>query len=666
MNLRFPTAAGFLAAASLLSGSAFAFAPEFTGDLPTVVITDQLQAPSTQFDPGQGTTQGIFRYTSAFDIFDYIDLKGNNPANVKLLFNEFNDDISVVPNTTGKTLSINGRTAYAAGSNLFPTTSADFPSGSEINASATGTGDNQGFLNFQNIDFSPGVINPPHAFDYVGDVTGWDLVASGPQSRVVQLYLAGSPSTSVSAPKNFEVITKIGEGDSLTTGAGSSNPWTSVVATSNDFSGWTGTGLGLMAIIPENGSFTPIKKWASAGAAPGGQAYNALGTDFTDFSGFVLNPAVTINGAGAPNGTTQLTVTIPGTKHGFVGWARPSQNILAANKIYRLRSRVASPTLATREEWRVRFGNEALVGQSSSGYLKSEGAGFPYLGTTATDHYSYLLTKGTGTTNAFSIFYEVISESISQNGQNGSGTRGQDLQISQYEISSTDRSALTGASVVFNQGGTVAALAAGESTTVAGSPTAFTTSGPNGTALQLLNLWDGTVPSSTQPRAGILGAGGSNYTLRVNPQVGTPPSGEVGKHWFSRFYYNGTTEGPTDAGNFVVTAGKLYILDVFLSSPQANGTQPFPQLRLELQLAGKQAEFAIYELNTSGVNLGLTTAPRAYHVVGEAQYHEYNPGSSTVYGNSFVDFISNTGEAYNTATDIVLSRITVTEYNASH
>ncbi|CAN5173859.1 hypothetical protein BH09SUM1_BH09SUM1_22820 [soil metagenome] len=671
MNLRLPTVAGFLAAASLLSGSAFAFAPEFSNDLPTVIITDQLKNPSSVFDPNQGTTRGLFRYTNAFDMFDYISLNGNARSGVKLLFNEFPNATTSVPNDKAVgTLLINGNRAFASGSTLFPTTASDFGAGTAINAAALPTGSGQGPITFQNRDFSGDItLTGSETFDYVGDVTGWNLSTSGPQTRVVQLYLAGSPSTAVSSPKSFVAITQIGtNGDQLTAPAATSNIFTPVIASGNDFTGWVANGLGLLAIIPTSGGYSTINKWNGPGDAPA--TANALGTDFTDVSGFTLSPAVTI-GAAAPAATTSLSAAISATKVGYVGFGRPAASTMAANKLYRLRSKLASANAASREEFRVRFGNETLVGQSSSGYVGSNAStSRPQLGTTATDFYSYLITKGTGSTNSFQIFYEVIGLGNAQTAVTATD-RGQDFQVSQYELGVADYSGLTGASVLVNKGGTVT-LAAGETIAPpAATPTAFALTADqtgqipipaeNNNAIQVFDL------NADQPRARVLGSGGSNFTLRINPQTGSAPSGgEVGKQWFTRIQFSPTDQAsPTGVGNFPVSNGKLYVLSVYMSAPAATGTADYPQTRVSLQFANTQNEFGIYELDADAAT-GLTTTARAYHCVAEAQFQSFNPGASQVYGNVFIDFLSNPAEAYTATKDIVISRVSVTEFNATH
>src|SRR5690606_3855660 len=100
--------------------------------------------------------------------------------------------------------------------------------------------------------------------------------------------------------------------------------------------GWTGNGLGLMALIPTSGGYTPIRAWSGNGPAP--DTGNAIGTQFGDYTGFSLSPVVTIldpNSTTAPN-TVSLTAGILPTKIGFTGWISPEFN-LEGGKLYRLR-----------------------------------------------------------------------------------------------------------------------------------------------------------------------------------------------------------------------------------------------------------------------------------------------------------------------------------------
>ncbi|CAN5173953.1 hypothetical protein BH09SUM1_BH09SUM1_22830 [soil metagenome] len=445
------------------------------------------------------------------------------------------------------------------------------------------------------------------------------------------------------------------------------NPFTIVVSSSNDFSGWTADGQGLLGLIPTSGGYSTINAWNGPGAPP--IASNAVGTSGGDVSGFTLSPAVTI-GSAAPAATTSLSAAISATKVGYVGFGRPAANVLAANKLYRLRSRLASANASTREEFRVRFGSDTLTGQSSSGYLGSGAAsGLPQPPTAATDYYSYLITKGTGSSNPFQIFYEVISLGNAQTGL--AGERGQEYTVTQYQLDSANYSDLSGASVLFNKGGTVTRASGETIAPPTAAPTAFAltadqisqipSAGEQNNAIQTFDL------NADQPRARVLGSAGSNFTLRINPATGAAPSGgEVGKMWFSRMQFSPTNQAsPTGVGNFPVSNGKLYVLSVFMSSPTAAGAEVFPQTRISLQFANTQNELGIYELNPN-FPTGLTTTARAYHCVAEAQFQGFNPGASQVYGNVFIDFLSNPAEAYTATKDIVISRVSVTEFDATH
>jgi hypothetical protein len=210
VQTRFTSALGVLTAATLLSGSAYAFAPEFTGDLPTVVITDALTAGAsnaTPFDAGtpSATTVNLFRFNNAFDLLPtYIDGNGNADSTLRFTFNEFANgtgegDFSAV--ASQRTLAINGVESLLA----LPT-NADFTGPNSGDLTAGGTNANAS-LSFRNIDLSPGTGTGP--FDTTGDVTGINI-ASGAYRRFVKLYVQSTNVTTAfdaSKGETFLVVT---------------------------------------------------------------------------------------------------------------------------------------------------------------------------------------------------------------------------------------------------------------------------------------------------------------------------------------------------------------------------------------------------------------------------------------------------------------------------
>ncbi len=354
MTTRFSTVAGFLAAASLLSGSAFAFAPEFTSDLPTVIITDRLtQATQTggqllPFDDpdnvggigvvapasavaGRESTVYLFRYENALDLTTVIDTRdAASYSDVKVIFNEFLvGDTNPVANSD-RTLELNGVRAL---DNIAPTNS-DFSGPNAFSADAP--------VSFRNIDFSDpanSLIPSTEIYDAIGDVTGDNIELTAAQERLVTLQIDSLDSTAYegSQLKSMLVITTTDGVDRLT------NPFLSTILTSeipltSSFDGewqvdFTSDGISGIANNGDTSSASPGDVPASGGV-----------------SGFTPDPAsvaVTQNALGgiAPASTNQVGMVASNAQTGLSGWALLEANggtvNMTADSVYRLRMTMA-------------------------------------------------------------------------------------------------------------------------------------------------------------------------------------------------------------------------------------------------------------------------------------------------------------------------------------
>lgn len=177
--------------ACLLAGTAMAqtYAPEFTGDIPSVIISDRTGDTSGDvYDAPNGGWNGterplsafLFRFDDVIDASTIVDVKdAGSLSDVKVLFTEYSDETDLTPNTE-KTISINGKIAV----DDVPIDTEDFTGSAAFDLSDS-------YLDFRNIDFSPSGDGP---FDPVGE-SGDDITSSGSQSRVVTLHLGSDNFT---------------------------------------------------------------------------------------------------------------------------------------------------------------------------------------------------------------------------------------------------------------------------------------------------------------------------------------------------------------------------------------------------------------------------------------------------------------------------------------
>ncbi len=668
MRTRFSTAAGFLAAATLLSSSAFAFAPEFDADLPTVIITDRLhesQLPATDpFDPGVATTQYLFRFTAAFDLLDYIQLGPTGTEvdadNVRFLFNEF-PNVEPVPSTPNMrdqgTLLINGERAFAEPGGIFPS-QADFATAPLV-TDRYGSGD--GRLDFRNRDFSGDDESDLGPFSGIGMVTGDDIAISEVQERIVQMYISTDEADDMDL-QNFLVITATDpEGDRLTTPLITPEitpAFEPVFTVDDDFGGWEPVGLGELLQIPQNGTFD--------GAPASGDGPDQIGGfAATPFIGDTAQSNVPIFVSGsagspqeAPAGSTSLQMTGTNAQIGFSGWALPGAKIdpdLEANRLYQLRTRI-NRLDDSRLDWiRIRLGTPFQTGESESGYLAGQfvtnvpaGKVIPGFPEEPTDFYQYLLTKGDGQAQ---FVVELVS---------GTNTAGNDFRLHEMELGVADRADLGEGTVIRNEGGPVptpystAEFDEAELTPVPSGQTPFDTSSSE--VGQRILAGDGI--NADQPANATATA---NFLNMSSQPDALQDQGIVPDLYIFGYQDSGTID--LDAEEvFPVQEGKIYIVDVWVSSTTPDNLGK-PQLRVRTQAARtyqSEASFALTLQDPFGESNAarIVGQPRAYSAVMAPQLS----GNEDGWAKIDIDFIYALQKTTQQNT-IRVHRIVVTEYD---
>ena len=636
MQARFTAFAGFLATATLLSGSAFAFAPTFDGDLPTVIITDKLASPAgaNGYDVngvGAASTQNVFRFSDAFNLGSYITPgSGNTAATVRYLFNEY-PNVDPLPNSPNDrnvgTLTLDGNRAFATGATTIPA-AADFATAPTVASAAS--------LDFRNRDFSGDSSAVNSGFDAIGDVTGYNLALSGPQERIVELYIKADANAGIDVANFLVITTTAGNGDELTAPV-LSDPFVKIYpATGTGLTGWAAGASGQFFLLP-----TP------------GDNYNVQGPNTITGYANTVTPAATVAFNAATRtaaGTTQLTLSGSNTQPGFANWSLPlgeSTISLAANKLYRLRANIYSPTTTSKEQLRLSFGDQFRAGLFTVGYADTS-AGFsnnpPTPSSSPTNVLEvYGLTKGA--TPSASVTIDIVTLGTLF----GSGQTGQDFTLKSIEVGEAAPTALGTGTTIIDLGGSVATPAAGEIRTAAGTGfTAFNTTVTGVTKFSAAQF------NTNQPFTQSLTGAAATFTLSTRSP--NPPD-------FVNFGNAGNGVDATAPGLFNVTAGKIYIADVWLSSSTTGNI--YPDLRSNVAVAAAFNAYSTHALDKllpaflggTASPLAINTAPRAYSVVFKPQI-----STATAPANVSIVLLS-LGKTYATNATITISRITVTEYN---
>lgn len=650
MHNRIAAVTGFLATATLLSGSAFAFAPDFEGDLPTVIITDKLATPDSALAPfdqntgnaGAASTQYLFRYSDAFALQDYVvDLQGNDFNQVKVLFNEYNDENDTTPNSVG-VLTINGTGSFG---DIPVVADGDWDSAPLVTARYA-----DGGLDFRNIDFSP-IAGPNSA---IGALTGDDIL-SGPQQRIVEMYLKGDTNDTPDIAQ-FLVITTTEGTDALTTPV-ISDPWSQIVAPTTNFDGW------ITQLLPDlQGVDLATGNFDNDAAGDTAQPLSIVPTPVAG-SIPASSPLITVSSSATTSQGDALSLA-----GGLIGANA------TANKLYRLRANLYSNVAAANQTTRLRLtafpDGTSTTGEGTVGFLGAAGktnvSGTP----TATDSvvYGYLYSKGTG---ALALFFDVVNV-------NDASTAAA-YNLGSYTVSETDFADLGSATTVYNIGGTVPTPAAGEIIPVLGSPVAFATSGQTDGVLAVGGL-------NTNPGLGS-SANRQPVTIGVTAEAATVTFGQVANRDIDpgtavvnaappSFVAVGTDSikdytnpaSPTFVGfgdytansvfgNFLAETGKVYSVEVW-ASRQGTSTV-FPDLRIGAILGANQVAYGLYNLDSTQPTGLSSTAPRAYSAVFEP-----NVGTGDIPVGLQIYLISIGNKSYAAANaTVVIHRIQVREFN---
>lgn len=694
MQTRYSTALGFLAAASLLSGSAFAFAPEFVGDLPTVIITDKVSGQPNAFDPNDATTQYLFRYPDAFDLSSsaYVNPGSSATINdVRFLFNEYADlnkdgvaDSPASPELAAQhTLLINDTQAFATPGTEFPLGSTEFATAPQV-----------GLLDFRNIDFSPAATFADTTgipFDAVGNVTGHNLTVSGSQFRVVQLYINTNFATQAPDVADMLVITELGTDDRLTVGVpGLTDPFTPIEAPS--FVGWELSGTGLLANLPQ--------------PTPGGSAYIPFGPGAGTFTGYSTvpvrdfptantttpaDPYDTIPGVNRVTqaGTTSLSTTSSNASIGYVRWSKVigTYNI-AANELVRFRVTLQSADTSTtsKEPFLVGMGSlktgiaNKVYQSDTCRYLSSlTGAAaaetkiYNVPASPGADFDSYLVAEAAATnadTSKVAYQFDVLSiDDPAASLPYNTNTRN-DIQATAYSIAKAPagRSYLTGKNVVLNRGNpTVPAAIAGEILTPESGSSVFTF---------------GSTPSTPTAAGQVAGVGATaNPTIDASTTMaGTAnalsytltgasvPSGSTTAYpdYRSFSFYSPVADLDIEAatgGHFRAVNGKLYLVDVWASTTTPTSTN-MPTLRISSAFGSLDYEVTVWIIQQGffSLNTGaeIQSAPRAYT---SAHLAQLGPSNTDVPASVTVEFLQPVSTTMNQNANVTIHRITVTEYD---
>ena len=685
MQTRFTSALGVLTAATLLSGSAYAFAPEFTGDLPTVVITDALTAGASNaapFDAGtpSATTVNLFRFNNAFDLLPtYIDANGNADSTLRFTFNEFangsgSGDFSAV--SSQRTLAINGVESLLA----LPT-NADFTGANSGDLTANGA---NAPLSFRNIDLSPGTGTGP--FDTTGDVTGINI-ASGAYRRFVKLYVQ---STNVTTPfdaskgETFLVVTEKSDvagnlRDSLSA-AFVTDPFVTVYdsdTTPNRFGGWKrqqaqGTfGQNQFGQVPRTGL-------TNNGGIDFEAAFFYPATGATT-TGFTYTPTALTAAAG----TTSLTAAIAGNQIGLGGWegsgAAAAIPALDANSLYRLRVRASSSNDNTHGWLRIHVGATAsnqhsgrsiLVFNNSANDIPGTpmfsagtppaGKGYPRLTTGGENIFHYIETEAANSVDQ-GVLFEVIELAFTASTQQGN-----ELTVSEVELSKASRADLGDGTVILNRGGVVPTpLGAGEVAPSATGLTGFVRSGTTAGVSVISSPLNDLNAANT-----VTGGNADVITIAQTPSANTAAGAifpQVADVYFSEpFAFGVNPFGPSASYAFPATEGKLYLVDFWMSNatPAANN---FGDARAYISISDTFQVDALWTLDTVGLDgfsptsgTGIGTAPKAYTLAFQPQIYNNNGTEGVNLHFTLQRFF----RKVTTASTLNIHRIVVTEYTA--
>lgn len=643
MKTRLSTVAGFLTAATLLSGSAFAFAPEFTGDIPTVIITDRItdSVLTDLFDAPAGaagiapraSSAFLFRYDNALDVTGIVDVKdAGSLANVKVVFTEFTDESDLTPNTV-KTLSINGKVAV----DDFPLVAADFDSSVAFDLSDP-------LLDFRNIDFSPGTGLGP--FDNIGDVTGDDILATWPQSRIVTMHLGSDNFTDRGSASDlsFMVVTDLDDNDRVTD-AVATDPWVSIATAGGDHGGnFDEYVIGPNGLIP---GVNPNGAWDINNTV-----YNIVAGNF---NGMSTTPSVSLTGGevAVPASTAAVTLSTNGAaaQVGILYLQDSSTVALTAGEVYRFRMNASLAVGAENADIYLQAGSAFTAGAVTAGFkdadplfIPNQTEALPGMGTSDADLDAYLLAKADMLADDNALRVQLVDYNT------GAGAA---LTVNGFEISELEGNlaALGAATTLVNLGGAVN-LATGEVAPPSGE-VAFATGTTPGESINIAQDGYNAAMSSTAAVtaaeiSAIVDGPNSDYYWDYQ-QIETYAAGSV------------TIVPVADLDTGIITdSNKLYVLTVYANTNAPDTEMPnlIPFVTYNYSgLAGTMYNVGSFDDSPALVPapaMQLATSDKAYTAV----FSPSVDGAKTVLGVQM--YYTNVGAA--AGSEINITRIVLDEY----
>jgi hypothetical protein len=420
-------------AASILAASASAECPEFSGPIPTVVITDRLLDPSTDFDGANGpsVTSNVFRFSDAFILADFIDEGDIAVGDIRYLWNEFaydtgTSDYATAPSTgAARAISINGNLAFET-----------VPTYLDITTLGQTLSDTDA-LDFRNVAISPATpadgpfsAPPPSLLGLEG-------------SKRLTLYIAG-------VAVDCDGTTDLATFDVFTVTDGSDR-------------------------LSDTNIFTP---YVSYGTTPPNASTFANWTFATTDNANVSRTPSVPNGGTAPGGTTAVSIstTVAYAGGALAAWFKGTAVPTTPDTVYRAVATVSSTAAANSTVLvRQRFGATSLgdLGQGEAHFSAGAAAG-PNSTDGSFNWPLWVWTKsapdpvngGTGQPDEPAYFFDYID---------GSNTLGHTFTVSRLVIEATTRAALGTGTVIRNVGDP--AVGTVEGVTAPGSPTDFGTGG---------------------------------------------------------------------------------------------------------------------------------------------------------------------------------------------
>lgn len=621
----FKKAAFGITSAALLSGTAFAVGPTIQAP-PTLVITQRvsqasIDAGSLPFDDGTNTpvttAQGIYRFTEAFDLSNYVSIA--SPGDINTVNWDFAELTAPngAPKTTGQTITINDGTATSAGRPSVPTFA-------QVNASAfdsVALADNLTFTNTARATDVSSFSDTATLELYVASSADTDSRVASAEFTVITENNSGLGDR-ISAPST--IFTKLAEFQNLDGWSKSFefNFVTNFVVTKQQMGAqfFGAAHIGGVQIVSTNGTLTQLNddsNWAKTTDliyAPAGNTFvqstgtyatnnptlfstpavNAAGNSFLDNAAWITPPntaSILLRSTGtAPrlNNTTGAGQASTGSL--FVNWAPQFLGFISGrtgqNEGQFVNATVGDVLLA---RWYLNDAGTTTMAQSgkqpaislrmgsqedTKGMGLSQADTIPNgnngIGIGGEEFRQYFYAHDTG-----KVFFQVntIGDlSAAATVERPNGINDLRLTVDRIDVLKFDRSALSGEAIVFNQG----------------NPTITPASGPLGVAAPA-----GSVPFDmvdTWRNQGEIGNGfGGRVSYTRTPTTGNTATrlsivlaGGGGVANTDIVLYGagwdtvGTLVSATGSGDEAIPMenGKIYFYDFYLSAGAASATLP--------------------------------------------------------------------------------------------